>query len=165
MPVDGYAVAVAEIAVRVEAARKAGRPVAWIAHNNGAAAERFRPDSWGAELSPELEPVANEPLFVKTVFGAFTGTELGSWLDANGATGIELVGFLTHMCVSTTVRDALDFSYASTVVADACASRDLPGPNGVIPARTVHEAELAALGDRFAGIFTAAQILGTPAAN
>jgi nicotinamidase-related amidase len=68
------------------------------------------------------------------------------------------------MCVSTTVRTALDLGFRSTVVADACATRDLPSPGGVIPARTLHEVELAALGDRFAGVFTAAKILARHAA-
>jgi hypothetical protein len=57
------------------------------------------------------------------------------------------------------VRAALDLGFRSTVVADACAARDLPSPGGVIPARALHEAELAALADRFAGVFTAAEIL------
>jgi hypothetical protein len=34
------------------------------------------------------------------------------------------------MCVSATVRSALDHGYASTVVAAACATRDLPDPLG-----------------------------------
>jgi nicotinamidase-related amidase len=58
------------------------------------------------------------------------------------------------MCVSTTTRAALDLGYRSTVVASATATRDLPHPtgNGVVPARNIHEAALAALADRFAVI-------------
>ena len=37
------------------------------------------------------------------------------------------------------------------MVANACATRDLPGTRGgVVKARDLHEAELAALADRFA---------------
>jgi len=50
------------------------------------------------------------------------------------------------------------------VVADACATRDLPSLGGIIPARALHEAELAALADRFSGVFTAAEILARRAA-
>lgn len=58
---------------------------------------------------------------------------------------------MTHMCVSTTARAALDLGYRSTVVASACATRDLPDAlGGVVDAKTVHRAALAALGDRFA---------------
>ena len=72
MAVEGHAAALEEIAGRVAAAREAGQPIAWIVHNNGADAERVRLGSWGAELSPGLEPAPGEPVFVKTVFGALT---------------------------------------------------------------------------------------------
>ncbi|MDR3526599.1 MAG: isochorismatase family protein, partial [Rhizomicrobium sp.] len=69
--------------------------------------------------------------------------------------------FMTHMCVSTTVRAALDYGYLSTVVADACATRDLPSHSGgIVSAALLHEAEIAALSDRFANVFTAAEIVG-----
>jgi hypothetical protein len=57
---------------------------------------------------------------------------------------------MTHMCVSTTVRAALDLGYRCTVIATACATRDLPdGRGGVVPAGIVHRANLVALADRF----------------
>jgi nicotinamidase-related amidase len=60
-------------------------------------------------------------------------------------------GFMTHMCVSATVRAALDLGWRSTVVASAAATRDLPAINGgVVAAAQLHAIELAALADRFA---------------
>jgi hypothetical protein len=60
-------------------------------------------------------------------------------------------GFMTHMCVSSTVRAALDLGYGCTVVGNACATRDLLDCQGeVVSAAELHRAELAALGDRFA---------------
>jgi len=55
------------------------------------------------------------------------------------------------MCVSATTRAALDLGYRVTLVANAIATRALPNPLGgeTIPARTIHEATLAALADRF----------------
>jgi nicotinamidase-related amidase len=58
---------------------------------------------------------------------------------------------MTHLCVSTTVRSALHYGFNPLVVANACATRDLPdGLGGTVPADSLHRAELAALGDRFA---------------
>ena len=49
------------------------------------------------------------------------------------------------------VRAAVDLGFGCTVVAGACATRDLPdGQGGVIAAGPLHRAELAALADRFA---------------
>ena len=60
---------------------------------------------------------------------------------------------MTHMCVSSTVRAALDLGIACTVVDKACATRDLPdGEGGAVTAPDLHRAELAALSDRFAMI-------------
>ena len=60
---------------------------------------------------------------------------------------------MTHMCVSSTVRAALDLDYRCSVVAAACATRDLPdGTGGVIAADQLQRAELAALADRFATV-------------
>jgi nicotinamidase-related amidase len=59
------------------------------------------------------------------------------------------------MCVSATARSALDHGYACTILAPACATRDLPdGQGGAIEAAEIHRVELAALSDRFAMIAT-----------
>ncbi len=145
MSVEGHAAALEEIAGRVAGAREAGRPVAWIVHNNGAEAERFRPGSWGAELSPGLLPAVGEPVFVKTVFGALTGSELGAWLDEQGADAIELVGFLTHMCVSTTAREALMRGLNVAIDARATGTRAIDSSAGSFTAEVIHRTALAQL--------------------
>jgi nicotinamidase-related amidase len=65
-----------------------------------------------------------------------------------------VAGFQTHMCVSSTVRAALDHGYRVTLVADACATRDLPDPLGgaALSAEQLHRSTLAALHDRFATV-------------
>ena len=85
--------------------------------------------------------------------GSFTGTDLAAALRATGRKHVIIVGFMTHMCVSTTARATLDQGFPCTLVANGCATRDLPdGMGGVIPAQTVHTVELAALADRFAEV-------------
>jgi len=58
------------------------------------------------------------------------------------------------------VRAALDLGFKSTVVADACATRDLPDPLGgaAVAAADLHRASLIALADRFAIICRVADI-------
>ena len=48
--------------------------------------------------------------------------------DEDAALGVKklvLAGFMTHMCVSSTARAALDLGFQTTVPADASATRDL----------------------------------------
>ncbi len=86
----------------------------------------------------------------KPLPNAFAQTDLAEKLEAAGRKQLIVTGFMTHMCVSSTVRAALDLGYRCTVVANACATRDLPdGKGGVIAASALHDAELAALADRF----------------
>jgi nicotinamidase-related amidase len=156
LPDAASAIAAAErvlTAARVKGAR--------IFHilQKGSAGGLFDRKGWGGAPIEQLAPLPGEAVIEKPRPSSFFETDLAERLGGAG-TPVIFMGFMTHMCVSTTVRAALDYGYAATVVADACASRDLPGPNGVIAARSIHEAELAALGDRFAGIFTAAAILG-----
>jgi len=110
-PVPNHAQALAAIRRRVEEARREGRSIAWVRHHNRPdEPPAFLPGSWGAEFSPGLGPLPGseeEAEFVKDVFGAFTGTSIGSWLDAQGSEDVLLVGFFAHMCVSTTAREAL----------------------------------------------------------
>lgn len=71
-----------------------------------------------------------------------------------------VVGYMTHMCVSSTVRAALDRGYRTTVVANATATRDLPdGSGGAVSAQDVQRASLAALADRFAAVVKTAKEL------
>lgn len=115
-PVPHHAEALEAIKRRVEDARREGRPIAWVRHHNPPAENApgkpaaFVAGSWGAEFSPGLGPLAGRDVeveFVKDVFGAFTGTSVGAWLDALGSDDVLIVGFFAHMCVSTTAREAL----------------------------------------------------------
>src|SRR3990170_250697 len=110
-PVTNHASALEVIRRRVDAARHEGRPIAWIRHHNRPdEAPAFLPGSWGAELSPGFGPVSGygpEVELQKDVFGAFSGTELESWMESGGSNSVLVVGFYAHMCLSTTAREAL----------------------------------------------------------
>ena len=141
------------------AARVKGARIIHVLHKGGAGGW-FDRAAWGGQPIDTLKPEAGEAVVEKPAPSSFYETALAERLGGAGAP-VVFMGFMTHMCVSTTVRAALDYGYVSTVVADACATRDLPSPGGgVVPAAALHEAEIAALSDRFAGIFTAAEIVG-----
>ena len=70
-----------------------------------------------------------------------------------------IAGYMTHNCIDSTAREAFHRGYRVGVVADACATRDLPGPDGAtIPAATLNAAVLAGLGDRIAEIVDVATL-------
>jgi nicotinamidase-related amidase len=131
-------------------ARAAGAPVVHIQHK-GRAGGLFDLDARGGAIIDAAMPASGEHLVQKPLPNAFAQTGLDATLKKLGRTQLVIAGFMTHMCVSSTARAALDFGYKATVAADASATRDLPDPmGGVISAAALHRAALAALADRFA---------------
>lgn len=142
----------------LDAARAAGSRIIHVAHK-GAAGGLFDRNSESGGIIPALSPLPGEAVIEKPRPNAFSGTNLA---DHVGGLGRKLIiaGFMTHNCVSSTTRAALDLGYSITVAADACATRDLPGPGGDIPAAVIHRASLAALGDHHALITNVKSLSG-----
>ena len=132
------------------AARQSGTPLFHVAHK-GRPGSLFDREAERGRIVAELEPLAEEPVVEKTLPNAFAGTSLEEMLAAAGRNNLLIAGFMTHMCVSSTARAALDLGYRVTIDAASCGSRDLPdGRGGVVPAATVHDVALVELSDRFA---------------
>ncbi|MBR0968719.1 cysteine hydrolase [Bradyrhizobium diazoefficiens] len=142
--------AIAVAARLLARARAGGAAIFHIAHR-GRTGSLFDRAAERGEIVSSLTPLANEPVIEKGLPNAFAGTDLQARLTATGRTNIVLAGFMTHMCVSSTARAALDLGLRITIAADACATRDLPdGRGGALAARTIHDVALAELSDRFA---------------
>jgi nicotinamidase-related amidase len=128
-PVPNHADALQHIQLRVQQARQLRQPIAWVIHYNKPTESRaFVPGTWGAQPSAGLGPEAGfgpEKRFEKDVYGAFTGTDLEQWLRSLGVQSVLLVGFYTHMCVSTSAREALVRGFDVAVDPDATGARDL----------------------------------------
>lgn len=121
----------------------------------------FDPEGPRGEIFAELTPQAGEAVVRKSLPNAFAHSELDRVLRELGREQLVVCGYMTHMCVSATVRAAKDLGYRSTVVAAACATRDLPGIDGIlVDAATLHRVELAALADLFACVVADAAALG-----
>ncbi|MFZ5735134.1 MAG: cysteine hydrolase family protein [Pseudomonadota bacterium] len=132
------------------AARAAGAPVIHIAHK-GKAGGMFDRDAERGAIVPSLAPRDGETVVEKALPNAFAGTDLQAKLNATGRKDVVIAGLMTHMCVSSTARAALDLGFRVTIDANACATRDLPdGRGGTIDADTLHEVALVELSDRFA---------------
>lgn len=110
-PVPHFLPAVESIFRHVAAARKEQRPIAWVRHyNQPHESAAFVPGSWGAEFfkDPDIPGgSALEKVFTKNVYGAFTGSAIGPWLETMGVEEVLITGFYTHGCVSTTAREAI----------------------------------------------------------
>jgi nicotinamidase-related amidase len=152
--------AAADNAARVLAAfRSAGEPVVHLQHVWDAPDATFmRPGTDGVEIHDAVAPAEGEPVLRKAQPNGFLDTGLEDELRGRSVDELVVVGMMSSMCVDATVRAASDLGFATTVVHDACAAPDLEFGGETIPGRTVHAAFMAALGDGYASLASAADL-------
>lgn len=149
VPLDGVHAALEEGAKLVAYARDNGVPVVHVQHK-GRSGGAFDPDGPSFAIAAPVAPTDGEAVVEKALPNSFVGTTLEETLKGLNAKEVIIAGFMSHMCVSTTARAAMEYGLRCTVVANACATRDLPdGQGGVVSAAEVHRAAMAALADRF----------------
>lgn len=142
--------AIIEAQKLLEMARDLKVPIIHIQHDAGAGSPYDLTTDIGA-ISSEVAPKNGEAVVVKNYPNSFWHTSLEAQLKALGIENIVLAGFMTHVCINSTARGAFNLGFNPTVVASACATRSLVGPNGkVIEAQTMHDSALAAVRDLFA---------------
>ncbi|WP_111510974.1 cysteine hydrolase family protein [Mycobacterium kyogaense] len=150
LELDGVQAALDEAAVLLERARSAGAPVIHVQHDDGPGSLYDINGHTGA-IVDRVAPLETEPIVVKNYPNAFVQTELQDRLASLGVQNLVLAGFMTHMCVNSTARGAFNLGYAPTVVANATATRALPGVDREpVSASAIQAASLAAIADLFA---------------
>jgi nicotinamidase-related amidase len=148
---------VARASTLLIAARRSGADIIHVAHR-GAPGSMFDREAHRGTIISQLAPMPGETVIEKARPNAFHGTDLAARVTASDRR-LVVGGLMTHMCVASTCRAALDLSLPVTLVHDACATRPLPRVDGsVIAAEDLHAAEIAALADRFVGLITVADL-------
>ncbi|QSL93425.1 cysteine hydrolase [Ectopseudomonas toyotomiensis] len=159
-PLAGMDSATANAARVLAAARQAGDKVIHVCHEfESADAPFLAPDSAGASIHPQVQPLPGEAVVLKHQINAFLGTDLKAQLDAAGIEQITLVGAMSHMCIDAAARASADFGYATAVIHNACATRDQEFEGRGIAAEQVHAAYMAALAFAYAGVVSTEQYL------
>ncbi|MBZ5201746.1 cysteine hydrolase [Planomicrobium chinense] len=112
----------------------------------------FLPDTEGAEIHEAVHPIEHESIITKHFANSFLQTNLESQLKEKGITKLVVVGMMTHMCIDATVRAAADLGYETTLIEDACATRELTYRDKVVSAEQVHYAFVGALQGMYAEV-------------
>lgn len=77
---------------------------------------------YGHDFIDELAPASGEIVIDKPGYSAFVNTDLHERLRARAIDTLILSGVSTEVCVSSTLRSAVDLGYLCITVRDACAS-------------------------------------------
>lgn len=153
---DNIEAAAGKAANVIDAARGKGDSVIHIQHIFAdPGAPFFIADTEGVKINPVVAPKAGETVVVKHSPNPFLNTDLKAQLDDAGIDEVVIVGAMSHMCIDATARAASDFGYKTSVVQDACATRDLEHGGITVPAAQVHAAMMSSLGFAYAAIINA----------
>lgn len=107
------------------------------------------PGSKEAEFLPEVAPKGDEIVINKTASGVFNASNLEYILRNMTVDSLYVCGVYTNECVSTTVRDACDRGFHTTLINDACAT--------VTP--ELHNATVTTLRDRYARVQSTDEVI------
>ncbi|KAH7360148.1 isochorismatase hydrolase-like protein [Rhexocercosporidium sp. MPI-PUGE-AT-0058] len=142
------------ISALLEKYRAANAPLVHIVHQSPAGAPVFTPDTDLAKEFAELEPRSGEKVILKEHPGSFTGTDLEEFLKGTGRNKLVLTGYMAHVCVSTTARQADEKGYDVLLAEDAVGDRNIPG----VQAEDLVRVTLAELADTFGTVVKSSSI-------
>ena len=155
LPLVGIDQALDNAARVIADARKNGDLIAHVRHEFPTPdAPFFKPGTDGVQIHSAVAPAEGETVILKNYPNSFLKTNLKELLDNNGVEEVTVVGAMSHMCIDATVRASSDFGYKTTVLHDACATRDLEFGGRVVPAAQVHAALMSALEFGYAKVVT-----------
>lgn len=76
--------------------------------------------SWGAGWD-ERVPIGEIEYLPKSSGSAFSNPKLEGWLNANGIQRLVITGLFAKACITSTVKDGLEYRYSVAIIHDAVA--------------------------------------------
>ncbi|HZK68026.1 MAG TPA: cysteine hydrolase family protein [Paludibacter sp.] len=126
--------------------RTENQPVLHIQHiATSPGATFFIPNTIGAEIHANVKPLDDEKVIIKHYPNSFRETDLLDHLKSLDITNLVICGMMTHMCIDATTRAAKDLGFNCTLIADACATKDLEINGTIVTAENIQNSFLAAL--------------------
>ena len=118
--------------------RRCGLPVVLVNVAGGAPGRTAQPGMRGAlppdwaELIPELDRQPSDHAVTKRTWGAFTHTDLESYLRQTGVTQVVMAGVATSIGVESTARHAYELGFNVTIAVDAMTDLNLDAHNNSV---------------------------------
>jgi nicotinamidase-related amidase len=149
--------AIGSLLSKYRAGPHGGKNIVHVLHDAPQGAPIFTPDTPLAAEFAELEAKAGEKVVHKSAVSSFAGTDLKEYLDGLGEVGkkVVLVGYMAHVCVSTTARAASDMGLDVILAADGIGDRDIPGGFG---GKQLTGIVLRELGDAFGTVVQGVEV-------
>lgn len=149
----------ANICQAMDAAVAAGIPVVVVQHIFPEGAPVFARGSEAAALHPAVAGRPRDHLVEKTMASSFVGTDLGAWLRQREIDTLSIVGYMTHNCDDSTVRQAAHEGWKVELLHDAAGSLPYANAIGSATAEEIHRVFTVVMHTGFAAVVSTDQWL------
>ncbi|MNE22432.1 Nicotinamidase-related amidase [Pseudomonas linyingensis] len=143
----------------MDAARAAGIPVVVVRHLTPEGSPIFARGSEQAELHPLVADRHHDLLVEKSMASALTGTGLGAWLRERQIDTLSIVGYMTHNCNDSTVRQAKHEGWNVELLHDAAGSVPYANARGAATAEEIHRVFTVVMHTGFAAVVSTTEWL------
>jgi nicotinamidase-related amidase len=142
------------IAKAMDAAREAGIPVVAVQHVLPSDAPIFAQDSQGAKLHPVVSERPYDHLVTKVLPSTFSDAGFDIWLKTNGVDTLTVIGYMTHNCNDSTIREAMHRGYHVEFLPDAAGSLPYRNNSGYASAEELHRITTIILESAYAAVLS-----------
>jgi len=142
----------ANIGRAMDTAQAAGIPVIVVQNSAPVASPVFAKGSAGWELHEVVTRRPQSHYIEKSLPSAFAGTDLAEWLTAQAIDTLVVVGYMTHNCDDSTVKQALHAGLAVEFLVDATGSLSYENSAGKASAEEIHRVVTVVMHSRFAAV-------------
>ncbi len=136
----------------IDAARAAMIPVIVVQHSSPSNSPIFAKHTRGWELHEVVRARARDHYVEKSSPSAFVGTGLASWLKHHQIDVLTIVGYMTHNCDDSTIKQATQEGFAVEFLADAAGALSYENRAGKASAEELHRVFSVVLQSRFAAV-------------
>jgi nicotinamidase-related amidase len=144
----------ANIGRAMDAATAAGIPVIVIQHLTPERAPIFATGSHNAELHPLVADRPRDHFIQKQMASSFAGTDLAAYLKQHDIDTISVIGYMTHNCDDSTVRQAHHEGWKVELLHDAAGSPPYRNAMGSATAEEIHRVFTVVMHTGFAAVLS-----------
>ena len=144
----------ANIGRAMDAATAAGIPVIVIQHLAPERAPIFASGSHNAELHPLVADRPRDHFIQKQLASSFAGTDLAAYLKQHQIDTLSVIGYMTHNCDDSTVRQAHHEGWNVELLHDAAGSPPYSNAMGSATAEEIHRVFTVVMHTGFAAVLS-----------
>ena len=144
----------ANIGKAIDAAVAHNVPVVVVQHILPQGAPIFAEGSEGAALHPSVAERHRDHLIVKTLPSVFAKTDFDQWLKHNDIDTLTVIGYMTHNCNDSTVREAMHAGFSVEFLPDAAGSLPYRNRAGSASAEDIHRVVSVVMQSAYAAVMS-----------